>query len=96
MNTSRYLLPLAAALLLSPLAAPLAAQQMPSRADRPSPAEAQAMLKSDPALAARVRDRLAGSGLTPDQVRAKLRAEGYPEHMLDAYLQGGSGGADTG
>ncbi len=96
MHTSRSLLPLAAALLLSSLAAPLAAQQMPSRADRPSPAEAQAMLQNDPALAAKVRDRLTGSGLTPDQVRAKLRAEGYPEHMLDAYMQGGSGGADTG
>src|SRR4051794_17112189 len=91
MNTCRNL-PLAAALLLSPLAAPLAAQQ---RANRPSPAEAQAMLKSDPALAAKVRDRLMGSGLTPDQVRAKLRAEGYPEHMLDAYMTGGSG-AETG
>src|SRR5690242_15913291 len=93
MNTSRYLLPLSAALLCSLPAAPLAAQQ---RAGRPSPAEAQAMLQSDPALAAKVRDRLAGSGMTPDQVRAKLRAEGYPEHMLDAYMQGGSGGANTG
>jgi hypothetical protein len=96
MNTSRSLLPLAAALLLSLPAAPLAAQQMPSRAERPSPAEAQAMLQADPALAAKLRDRLAGSGLTPDQVRAKLRAEGYPEHMLDAYMQGGAGGAETG
>ena len=26
------------------------------------------------------------SGLTPDQVRARLRAEGYPENLLDAYL----------
>jgi len=95
MNTSRYLLPLAAALLCSLPAASLAAQQLPSRADRPSPAEAQAMLQSDPALAAKVRDRLAGSGMTPDQVRAKLRAEGYPEHMLDAYMTGGSG-AETG
>ena len=49
------------------------------------------MLQSDPALVAKLRARLAGSGMTPDQVRARLRAEGYPEHMLDAYLTGGSG-----
>ena len=92
MYTSRYLLPLSAALLCSLPARALVAQQ---RADRPSPAEAQAMLQSDPALAAKLRDRLAGSGMTPDQVRARLRAEGYPEHMLDSYMSGGSG-ADTG
>src|SRR4249919_1110602 len=90
MYTSRYLLPLSAALLCSLPAGALVAQQ---RADRPSPAEAQAMLQSDPALAAKLRDRLAGSGMTPDQVRARLRAEGYPEHMLDSYLTGGAGAA---
>src|SRR5258705_8756250 len=88
MYTSRYLLPLSAALLCSLPARALEAQQ---RADRPSPADAQAMLQSDPALVAKLRDRLAGSGMTPDQVRARLRAEGYPEHMLDSYMTGGSG-----
>jgi polysaccharide biosynthesis/export protein len=90
MHTSRHLLPLSAALLCSLSAAPLLAQ----RADRPSAADAQAMLQSDPALVAKLRGRLAGSGMTPDQVRARLRAEGYPEHMLDAYMMGG--GASTG
>jgi polysaccharide export outer membrane protein len=90
MYISRRLLPLSAALLCSVPAVPLAAQQ---RAGRPSASEAQAILQSDPTLVAKLRDRLAGSGMTPDQVRARLRAEGYPEHMLDAYLTGGAGAA---
>jgi polysaccharide biosynthesis/export protein len=90
MRLFRHLLPLSAALLCSLPAAPLAAQQ---RAGRPTAAEAQALLQSDPSLVAKLRDRLAGSGMTPDQVRARLRTEGYPEHMLDAYLTGGSGAA---
>src|SRR5688500_5286055 len=88
MYISRRLLPLSAALLCSVLAVPLAAQQ---RAGRPSASEAQAILQSDPTLVAKLRDRLTGSGMTPDQVRARLRAEGYPEHMLDPYLTGGAG-----
>jgi protein involved in polysaccharide export with SLBB domain len=86
MRLSRLLPPLSAAVLCSLPAGPLAAQQ---RAGRPSAAEAQAILQSDPSLVAKLRDRIANSGLTPDQVRAKLRAEGYPEHMLDSYLTGG-------
>ncbi|MGH7720852.1 MAG: SLBB domain-containing protein [Gemmatimonadaceae bacterium] len=31
--------------------------------------------------------------MTPDQVRARLRAEGYPENLLDAYLEEGTGAA---
>ena len=93
MRHSRHLLPLSAALLCSLSADPLGAQQ---RAARPTAQEAQALLQSDPSLVAKLRDRLAGSGMTPDQVRARLRAEGYPEHMLDAYLTGGSGAAAGG
>ena len=48
------------------------------------------LLRSNPELAAQVRAKLQGSGLTPDQVRARLRAEGYPEHLLDQYLMPGS------
>lgn len=59
---------------------------------RPSPQDAEALLRSNPDLAAQVRSRLRDSGLTPDQVRARLRAEGYPEDLLDAYLQSGTGG----
>jgi protein involved in polysaccharide export with SLBB domain len=49
------------------------------------------MLQSQPELVQQLRERLSQSGLTPDQVRARLRAAGYPESMLDDYLQG----ADT-
>jgi protein involved in polysaccharide export with SLBB domain len=86
MRLFRHLLPLSAALLCS-LPAPTARAQQ--RAGRPTASEAQALLQSDPSLVAKLRDRLAASGMTPDQVRARLRAEGYPEHMLDAYLTGG-------
>jgi polysaccharide export outer membrane protein len=40
----------------------------------------------NPALLRELRSRIMSSGLTPDQVRARLRAEGYPENLLDAYL----------
>lgn len=52
----------------------------------PSPAQAQQALQQNPALADSIRQRLLQSGLTPDQVRARLRAAGYPDSMLDAYL----------
>ncbi|MBA3341161.1 MAG: SLBB domain-containing protein [Gemmatimonadaceae bacterium] len=55
-----------------------------------SPAQAQQMLEANPALLNQLRSRILSSGLTPDQVRARLRAEGYPESILDAYLPGGS------
>jgi polysaccharide biosynthesis/export protein len=62
---------------------------------RPSPAEAQQMLQNNPALLQQLRQRIMSSGLTPDQVRARLRAEGYPESLLDAYLPGSTGSADS-
>src|ERR1051325_4319440 len=63
-----------------------------STAQNPTPAEAQQMLQN-PALLQQLRQRIMSSGLTPDQVRARLRAEGYPENLLDAYLPGATGGA---
>jgi len=57
-----------------------------SAQQRPSPQEAEALLKANPELAAQIRDRIQNSGMTPDQIRARLRAEGYPENLLDAYL----------
>src|SRR5688500_9007386 len=63
----------------------------PLLAQRPTPAQAQEMLRTRPELVDQLRTRLASSGLTPDQVRARLRAAGYPESMLDAYLPGSSG-----
>jgi protein involved in polysaccharide export with SLBB domain len=83
-----FLLRSASLIALCCAAMPALAQQ------RPSPQEAEALLRDNPDLAAQVRSRLQNSGLTPDQVRARLRAEGYPENLLDAYLQPGTS-ADT-
>jgi polysaccharide export outer membrane protein len=66
---------------LAVLSTPAAAQ---------NPAQAQQMLQNNPALLQQLRQRILTSGLTPDQVRARLRAEGYPENLLDAYLPGSS------
>ncbi|HEY4953641.1 MAG TPA: SLBB domain-containing protein [Gemmatimonadaceae bacterium] len=64
-------------------------------AQNPSPAQAQQMLQNNPALIQQLRQKIMTSGLTPDQVRARLRAEGYPENLLDAYLPGSNGGDST-
>jgi len=60
-------------------------------AQRPTPEQAQQMLQSNPALVQQLRQRIMTSGMTPDQIRARLRAEGYPENLLDAYLPGSTG-----
>src|SRR5450830_1244092 len=67
----------------------------PVLAQNPSSAQAQQMLQNNPALIQQLRQKIMTSGLTPDQVRARLRAEGYPENLLDAYLPGGSGSPDS-
>ena len=72
-------------------ALPLAAMAQ----QRPSPEQAQQMLQQNPALLQQLRQRILSSGLTPDQVRARLRAEGYPENLLDAYLPGATGAPDS-
>jgi protein involved in polysaccharide export with SLBB domain len=72
------------------LVAPLRAQ-IPSGQQLPSPDQAQQILRNQPQLVEQLRQRLEQSGLTPDQVRSRLRAAGYPENMLDDYVQG----ADT-
>ncbi len=80
MNPTR-LRSLTVAAMLSIVPACLAAQ---------NPTQAQQMLESNPALLRELRSRILSSGLSPDQVRARLRAEGYPESILDAYLPGGN------
>ncbi len=60
-------------------------------AQTPTAADAQKILQSDPSALQRLRQELTTSGLTPDQIRARLREQGYPESLLDAYLSGGSG-----
>ncbi|HUF35602.1 MAG TPA: SLBB domain-containing protein, partial [Gemmatimonadales bacterium] len=56
----------------------------------PSPDSARAMMRN-PSVVEQLRRQLGASGLTPDQVRSRLRAAGYPENLLDDYLAG----ADT-
>ncbi len=57
----------------------------------PSPAVAQELLKSRPDLVEQLKQRIGASGLSKEQIRARLRAAGYPENFLDPYLAG----ADT-
>lgn len=65
----------------------------PAAQARPSAAEAQALLQARPELVQQLRQRIITSGMTAEQVRARLKAEGYPENLLDAYLPGSSGAA---
>lgn len=44
------------------------------------------MLRARPELAAQLRQRLQASGLAPAQVRARLKAAGYPESLLDQVM----------
>jgi polysaccharide export outer membrane protein len=67
----------------------LAGAQLPTT--RPTPEQAQILLQTRPDLVAQLRQRFATSGLTREQVHARLRAEGYPEDLLDAYLPGMTG-----
>src|SRR3954454_14164328 len=57
----------------------------------PTPDQAREALQNQPQMVERLRQRLLESGLTPDQVRSRLRAAGYPDNLLDDYLVG----ADT-
>src|ERR671918_1926626 len=57
----------------------------------PSPDQARQMLQNQPDMVRQLRERLAQSGLSEDQIRARLRAAGYPETFLNDYLAG----ADT-
>ncbi len=82
------------ALLLAGLGSQVAAQvpvQVPPGQRLPDPEEAERLLRDQPGLVEQLRERLMQSGMTPDQVRARLRAAGYPESLLDDYLVG----ADT-
>ncbi len=54
----------------------------------PSQDQAEDLLRNRPDLVEQLRQRLAASGLTPDQIRSRLRAAGYSETLLDAYMSG--------
>lgn len=65
-------------------AAPAQPMTMPSRDAAPStPARRQAT----EADRARLRQQLLGSGLTAMQIRSRLRADGYPDDLLDADMR---------
>jgi protein involved in polysaccharide export with SLBB domain len=78
--------PIFAAALLLFLGQPLVAQL-------PSPSDAQALLQSRPDLVNQLRQRITSSGMTPDQIRARLQAAGYPSNLLDSYMSNGVGPA---
>lgn len=62
-----------------------------AQAQQPTAQQARELLRTRPDLVRQLRERIGASGLTPDQIRARLRAAGYPETLLDDYLSG----ADT-
>jgi polysaccharide biosynthesis/export protein len=70
----------------------LAAQipELPPGQQLPTVDQARQALQN-PGLVDQLRQKLQQSGLTPDQIRARLRAAGYPDNILDEYLTG----ADT-
>lgn len=60
---------------------------------RPTQEQTRALMQARPELIAQLRQRLVTSGMTREQIHARLRAEGYPEDLLDAYLPGATGAA---
>src|SRR2546425_496412 len=62
----------------------------------PPPSQAQGALQQavqqNPGLPDIIRQRILQSGLTPEQIRARLAAGGYPSNLLDAYLSGAVSG----
>ncbi len=54
----------------------------------PPASQVQELLKN-PQVAELLRDRLKQSGMTADQVRARLKSAGYPDTLLNSFLGGG-------
>ncbi|HEY0778080.1 MAG TPA: SLBB domain-containing protein, partial [Gemmatirosa sp.] len=71
------------------------AAQLPTSTDgatRPSTQDAQTMLQTRPDMVAMLQQRMQASGMSPDQIRSRLKALGYPESMLDAYMPNAGSG----
>ena len=68
------------------LAAPVHAQQIPQLPAGTSAQDVQRIIQQR-GLGDQIRQRVQQSGLTPDQIRARLRGAGYPENLIDQYLQ---------
>lgn len=58
---------------------------------KPTPEQARILLQTRPDLVQQLRERMLSSGMSPEQIRARLREEGYPEDLLDAYMPGARG-----
>ena len=64
----------------------LALGTAPASAQQPTTEQARQILQDRPDLAATIRQRIAASRLTPEQIRERLRAAGYPADLLDPYM----------
>ncbi len=68
------------------VAASLAVASAAVGAQQPTQAQVERAITSRPGAAGLIRDRIRTSGMTPDQIRQRLRAMGYSETLLDQYL----------
>jgi protein involved in polysaccharide export with SLBB domain len=59
-------------------------------AQQPTPEQARQIIQDRPDLASIIRQRIATSRLTPEQIRERLRAAGYPGDLLDPYMDAAS------
>lgn len=57
-----------------------------STAQQPTTEQVTRALQTRPEVVSEVRQRIASSGLTAEQIRTRLVAAGYPAGLLDAYL----------
>ncbi|GJG89017.1 capsule polysaccharide transporter [Gemmatimonadetes bacterium T265] len=89
---SRYGFVLAAALVGARTAGAQGTPDVRS-GSRPSTQEAETLLQTRPDMVATLQQKMQASGMTPEQIRERLKALGYPESLLDAYLPGGSSAA---
>jgi polysaccharide biosynthesis/export protein len=63
-----------------------------AQGSRLPPASQVQQLLQNPQLADLLRQRLQQSGMTAAQIRSRLQAAGYPDTLLNAYIEGGSAG----
>src|SRR4051812_7940247 len=55
-------------------------------AQQPTASTVDARARENPQLVAKLRATIASGRLTVEQIRARLRASGYPDSLLDKYL----------
>jgi len=68
---------------------------IPLHAQQPTPERAQSILVNRPDLNGAIRQRIAESKLTAEQIRQRLVAAGYPADLLDPYLDAATTPAGT-